>query len=104
MSRCWIINPDKILCVGLNYPLHAQEANLPVPGKPSVFVRFASSFAAPGQAVLRLRESEQLDYEAELAVVIGRPARRVSEADALDPGSACRGNRRATCVTATCSK
>ena len=86
-----ITNPDKILCVGLNYHLHAHEANLPIPGKPSVFVRFASSFAAAGQPVRRPQESEQFDYEAELAVVIGRRARRVSEADALDyvAGYAC---------------
>lgn len=86
-----ITNPDKILCVGLNYHLHAQEANLPIPAKPSVFVRFPSSFAAPGQAVRRPQESQQLDYEAELAVVIGRRARRVSEAAALDyvAGYAC---------------
>jgi 2-keto-4-pentenoate hydratase/2-oxohepta-3-ene-1,7-dioic acid hydratase in catechol pathway len=86
-----ITNPDKILCIGLNYHLHAQEAGLPVPARPSVFVRFASSFVAAGQPVRRPAESEQFDYEAELAVVIGRTARRVSEADAMDcvAGYAC---------------
>ncbi|WP_151638157.1 fumarylacetoacetate hydrolase family protein [Noviherbaspirillum aerium] len=78
-----VTNPDKILCVGLNYHLHAKEANMPIPARPSVFVRFASSFAGPDQPVLRPLESEQFDYEAELAVVIGRPARRVTEADAM---------------------
>lgn len=76
-------NPDKVLCVGLNYHLHAQEANMPIPHHPSVFVRFASSFSAQNQPVFRPRESEQFDYEAELAVVIGRTARRVEHADAL---------------------
>lgn len=79
-----IINPDKILCVGLNYRLHAEEAGMAIPAKPSIFVRFASSLAAQGQPVLRPAESEQFDYEAELAVVIGKPARRVSEAQAME--------------------
>lgn len=78
-----VTDPDKILCVGLNYHLHAKEANMPIPQRPSVFVRFASSFAGPDQPVLRPLESEQFDYEAELAVVIGRAARRVSETDAM---------------------
>jgi 2-keto-4-pentenoate hydratase/2-oxohepta-3-ene-1,7-dioic acid hydratase in catechol pathway len=86
-----IPNPDKILCVGLNYYLHAQEANVPLPAKPSLFVRFSSSFAGHGQPVLRPAESEQFDYEAELAVIIGRSARRVREGDALQyvAGYAC---------------
>jgi len=86
-----ITDPDKILCIGLNYHLHAQEANMPVPARPSVFVRFASSFAAHGQPVLRPRESEQFDYEAELAIVIGKPARRVAESEAMQyvAGYAC---------------
>jgi 2-keto-4-pentenoate hydratase/2-oxohepta-3-ene-1,7-dioic acid hydratase in catechol pathway len=86
-----IPNPDKILCVGLNYHAHAAEANLPVPAKPSVFVRFASSLVSQNEPVLRPAESEQFDYEAELAVVIGRRARRVAEADAMQyvAGYAC---------------
>ncbi|MDH0686350.1 fumarylacetoacetate hydrolase family protein [Achromobacter animicus] len=78
-----IPNPDKILCVGLNYHLHAQEANVPLPAKPSLFVRFSSSLTGHGQPVLRPAESEQFDYEAELAVIIGRSAHRVKEEDAL---------------------
>nr|WP_315594185.1 fumarylacetoacetate hydrolase family protein [uncultured Cupriavidus sp.] len=78
-----ITDPQKILCVGLNYPLHAKEANLPVPERPSLFVRFSSSFVGHGEPVLLPAESEQFDYEAELAVVIGRSARRVREEEAL---------------------
>jgi len=78
-----ITNPNKILCVGLNYLLHAQEANLSVPPRPSVFVRFSSSFVGHEQPVLRPAESEQFDYEAELAVIVGRRARHVSEAEAM---------------------
>lgn len=79
-----IVDAEKILCVGLNYLRHAEEAKQVVPQRPSVFVRFSSSFVGHGQPVIRPRESEQFDYEAEIAVVIGRRARRVSEADALE--------------------
>ena len=79
-----ITDPHKILCVGLNYFLHAQEANMSVPSSPSVFVRFSSSFVGHREFVVRPPESEQFDYEAELAVVIGRVARRVGEAEAMD--------------------
>jgi 2-keto-4-pentenoate hydratase/2-oxohepta-3-ene-1,7-dioic acid hydratase in catechol pathway len=78
-----IPDPDKILCIGLNYHLHAQEMGMAIPAKPSVFVRFPSSLAAHGQPVLLPRESEQFDYEAELAIVIGRRARKVSAESAL---------------------
>ncbi|CAB3807043.1 hypothetical protein LMG28614_06524 [Paraburkholderia ultramafica] len=78
-----ITEPHKILCVGLNYLLHAKEANLPVPTRPSVFVRFSSSFVGHEEPVLLPAESEQFDYEAEIAVIIGRRARRVSEAEAM---------------------
>ncbi|KCV65654.1 fumarylacetoacetate hydrolase family protein [Bordetella bronchiseptica] len=86
-----ITDPDKILCIGLNYRLHAEEAGMAIPARPSTFVRFAGSLAAQGQPVLRPAESDQFDYEAELAVIIGRPARRVSEARAMEhvAGYAC---------------
>lgn len=73
----------RILCVGLNYHQHAREAGMAVPSKPSIFVRFPSSLVGPGQPVLKPRESEQFDYEAELAVVIGRPGRRIGVKDAM---------------------
>lgn len=86
-----IPDPDKILCIGLNYRLHAEEAGMAIPARPSVFVRFAGSLAAQRQPVLRPPESDQFDYEAELAVIIGKPARRVSEAQAMEhvAGYAC---------------
>jgi 2-keto-4-pentenoate hydratase/2-oxohepta-3-ene-1,7-dioic acid hydratase in catechol pathway len=74
-----IVEPDKILCVGLNYFDHAKEANMPVPERPSLFVRFASSQVGHLASVERPRASHQFDYEAELAVVIGRTGRHVSE-------------------------
>jgi 2-keto-4-pentenoate hydratase/2-oxohepta-3-ene-1,7-dioic acid hydratase in catechol pathway len=86
-----ITNPDKIVCVGLNYHEHAREAKMAVPDKPSLFVRFAASQVGHLAPVVRPRASEQFDYEAELAVVIGKRARHVSEAEAYDyvAGYAC---------------
>ena len=78
-----ITDPAKILCVGLNYHQHALEAGMAVPAKPSIFVRFAASLVGAEQPVLRPRESDLFDYEAELAVVIGRPGRRIAAQDAM---------------------
>lgn len=78
-----IPDPEKILCIGLNYFLHAQEVNMQVPSNPSVFVRYPNSLVGQGQPVLRPPESEQFDYEAEMAVVIGRGGRRIPEAQAM---------------------
>ncbi|PHK94186.1 5-oxopent-3-ene-1,2,5-tricarboxylate decarboxylase [Pseudoroseomonas rhizosphaerae] len=75
--------PGKIICIGLNYALHAKEGNNPIPDYPAVFFRGPTSLAAHGQALLRSRVSEKFDYEAELAVVIGRRARHLGEAEAL---------------------
>lgn len=75
--------PGKILCIGLNYVEHAKEGNNPIPDYPAVFLRGPSSLAAPGGALLRPRVSQKFDYEAELAIVIGRRARHLTEADAL---------------------
>jgi len=79
-----IPNPDKILCVGVNYRPHIEEMGREVPNYPVVFVRFAGSQVGHGQAVIRPGVSEQFDFEGELAVVIGKRARQVSRADALD--------------------
>ena len=79
-----IPRPGKILCLGLNYSEHAAEGGHDVPDYPVVFMRIASSLVAPGAPVLRPRVSEQLDYEAELAVVIARRCHDVGEDEALD--------------------
>ena len=78
-----IPNPDKIICVGLNYLKHMEETGRERPKRPMLFTRFANTEVAHGQPMTRPRNSEQLDYEGELAVVIGRKARHISEADAL---------------------
>lgn len=78
-----IPEPRKILCIGLNYGAHVQESSRERPLHPSVFVRFADSFVGHGEATVRPFASEKFDYEAELAVVIGRPARHVREEEAM---------------------
>ena len=76
--------PPKILCVGLNYDDHLEESGLKKPVYPEIFARFATSLIAHQQPILRPRESVALDYEAELAVVIGKPGRRIPRDQALD--------------------
>jgi 2-keto-4-pentenoate hydratase/2-oxohepta-3-ene-1,7-dioic acid hydratase in catechol pathway len=76
--------PGKLICIGLNYRDHAKESNLPIPDKPIVFSKFSSAVIAPGEPVVIPRASQQVDYEAELAVVIGRRAKNVSADRAYD--------------------
>src|SRR6202044_2261548 len=76
--------PPKILCVGLNYDDHLAESGLQKPVYPEIFGRFATSLIAHQQAIRRPRESTTLDYEAELAVVIGKPGRRIPRDRALE--------------------
>ncbi|MFY9346000.1 MAG: fumarylacetoacetate hydrolase family protein [Planctomycetota bacterium] len=75
--------PGKILCIGLNYRDHAAEQNVELPKRPLLFSKFPTCVQAPGGAIRIPGGSTQTDYEAELAVVIGRRAARVSEADAM---------------------
>jgi 2-keto-4-pentenoate hydratase/2-oxohepta-3-ene-1,7-dioic acid hydratase in catechol pathway len=86
-----IPNPDKILCVGINYQKHIEETGRERPKKPMIFTRFANTQVGHGQPMIRPRNSEQLDFEGELAVVIGRRGRHIPEADALShvAGYAC---------------
>jgi 2-keto-4-pentenoate hydratase/2-oxohepta-3-ene-1,7-dioic acid hydratase in catechol pathway len=79
-----IARPGKLICIGLNYALHAKEGGNPIPDYPAVFLRVQSSLVGPDAPMLRpAGVSTKLDYEAELAVVIGSTARCVNEADAL---------------------
>ena len=79
-----IANPDKILCVGVNYRPHIEEMGREVPEHPVVFVRFPGSLVGHGEPIVRPQVSEQFDFEGELAVIIGKQARHVSRHDALD--------------------
>src|ERR1700693_2442779 len=76
--------PPKILCVGLNYDDHLEESGLKKPVYPEIFARFATSLIAHREPIRRPPESSALDYEAELAVVIGRSGRRIQPDRALD--------------------
>src|SRR5215475_1281908 len=78
-----IVQPGKIPCLGLNYADHAAEGGHQKPTYPSLFMRCATSLVAHGAPIIRPNCSVQLDYEAELAVIIGRRGRHVSQADAL---------------------
>ena len=75
--------PPKILCVGLNYDDHLEESGLKKPVHPEIFARFATSLIAHRAPIRRPPESTALDYEAELAVVIGKPGRRIPRDRAL---------------------
>jgi 2-keto-4-pentenoate hydratase/2-oxohepta-3-ene-1,7-dioic acid hydratase in catechol pathway len=74
----------KLLCVGINYLPHIKEMGRERPDRPVLFVRFGDSVVGHGQPLLQPRESEQFDFEGELAVIIGKRARRVSKERALE--------------------
>jgi acylpyruvate hydrolase len=79
-----IPHPGKVICVGLNYVAHAQEAGRDVPDYPVLFTKFADSLTGPYDPIPCPPESSAVDYEGELTVVIGSRARRVSRESALD--------------------
>jgi 2-keto-4-pentenoate hydratase/2-oxohepta-3-ene-1,7-dioic acid hydratase in catechol pathway len=79
-----IPNPGKIICVGLNYATHVAETGREQHDHPAIFTRWASTLVAAGAPLVRPRESARLDYEGELAVVIGKPGRRIAAANAID--------------------
>jgi 2-keto-4-pentenoate hydratase/2-oxohepta-3-ene-1,7-dioic acid hydratase in catechol pathway len=76
-------DPQRIVCVGINYRSHAEETGRDISPAPSVFLRLADTLLGHGQPLVRPRVSDHFDFEGELAVVIGRAGRHVSEADAL---------------------
>jgi 2-keto-4-pentenoate hydratase/2-oxohepta-3-ene-1,7-dioic acid hydratase in catechol pathway len=79
-----IQDPQKIVCIGLNYRSHAEEAGIDLPESPTFFAKFANALAAPATTVSLPQSSKKVDYEAEVAFVIGRRATRVSEDVALE--------------------
>lgn len=79
-----ITRPQKIIAIGLNYEDHAAETGGEIPEKPIVFAKYPNTIIGPGEAIRIPPITEQADYEAELAVVIGRPAKNVSESEALE--------------------
>ena len=79
-----ITNPDKILCVGLNYRDHQAETGHGGEDNPTIFVRFAAAQIGHGQNMVRPRESNTLDFEGEIAVIIGQHGRRIAPENWLD--------------------
>ena len=79
-----VAGTGKFVCIGLNYSDHAAEAGMQAPSEPIVFMKATSAIVGPNDDVLIPRGSEKTDWEVELAIVIGRTAKYVSEADALD--------------------
>jgi 2,4-diketo-3-deoxy-L-fuconate hydrolase len=79
-----ICRPSKMICVGLNYLKHAVEAKLPVPPEPIIFLKATSSLCGPNDDLIIPRGSTKMDYEVELAVIIGKKALYVSKEQAMD--------------------
>jgi 2,4-didehydro-3-deoxy-L-rhamnonate hydrolase len=80
---CPLAGIGKMVCIGLNYTDHAEEVRLPLPTEPTVFIKAPSALSGPSDPIVRPRGATKLDYEVELAAVIGREARYVDEARAL---------------------
>jgi 2-keto-4-pentenoate hydratase/2-oxohepta-3-ene-1,7-dioic acid hydratase in catechol pathway len=79
-----IARPSKILCIGLNYAKHAKETNAPIPAEPILFMKSTTSLSGPYDPIIIPKGSEKTDWEVELAIVIGKKASYVSEAEAMD--------------------
>ncbi len=79
-----LCRPSKIVCIGLNYAKHAQEAGMEIPKEPVLFFKATSAIVGPNDDVVIPRGSKKTDWEVELAVVIGKKASYVTEADALN--------------------
>jgi 2-keto-4-pentenoate hydratase/2-oxohepta-3-ene-1,7-dioic acid hydratase in catechol pathway len=76
--------PSKIVALGLNYRDHAQEVKMVIPKEPLIFLKPSTSVIGPGEAIIYPKISKRVDYEAELAIVIGKEAKKVSEERAAD--------------------
>ncbi|MEQ6376939.1 fumarylacetoacetate hydrolase family protein [Bacillaceae bacterium S4-13-58] len=79
-----ILRPQKIICVGLNYRKHADETKLPYPEYPILFNKYANALTGHNQVISIPRETKKVDYEVELAIIIGKEAKDVPEEKALD--------------------
>ena len=80
------LNPTSILCIGLNYKKHAEEGNLPIPEYPVLFMKQPNSIQNPNDPIIipKILESESVDYECELAIIIGKQCKNVNKSNALD--------------------
>jgi 2-keto-4-pentenoate hydratase/2-oxohepta-3-ene-1,7-dioic acid hydratase in catechol pathway len=76
-------NPEKVICIGLNYRDHAAETHASIPEVPTVFSKYANTLIGDGEPIVIPRVTQQVDYEAELAFVIGRGGRYIAESNAM---------------------
>src|SRR5688572_5894960 len=74
------VRPAKVVCVGLNYHSHIEEMGRPLPDHPTLFIKFADTLTGPYDDLVIPKVSAEVDWEVELGVVVGRPARNVDEA------------------------
>jgi acylpyruvate hydrolase len=79
-----VVRPSKIICLGLNYRDHAEESGMAIPDFPVLFARFPSSLMGHGAPIILPKVSNQLDWEAELVVVLGKGGKNIAEVDALN--------------------
>jgi acylpyruvate hydrolase len=82
--RAPILNPRKLICLGQNYADHAAEAQAPVPTEPILFSKYATSIIGPDEPILLPAVSQQVDFEVELACILGRGGRHIHTAHALE--------------------
>jgi len=82
--RAPILSPPKIVCLGLNYRDHAEEAGAKIPEEPIIFMKPRTSIVGPGEPVIKPRFVEELDYEVELAIIIGRKGKDIPVSEASD--------------------
>lgn len=79
-----VADPRKIICVGLNYKDHAAESGAPIPKDPVLFSKYATALIGHGEAIVLPRVSQEVDYEAEFVIVVGKKGRHLTPANALD--------------------
>ena len=84
-----IPDPPKVICIGLNYRDHATESGAPIPKEPVLFSKFATAILGPGEAIRLPAVSQQVDYEAELVLVVGKKGRHIRAADAMTYLAGC---------------
>jgi 2-keto-4-pentenoate hydratase/2-oxohepta-3-ene-1,7-dioic acid hydratase in catechol pathway len=84
-----IPDPPKVICIGLNYRDHAAESGAPIPREPVLFSKFSTAIIGPGEAIRLPAVSREVDYEAELVLVVGKKGRRLSAAMALEHLAGC---------------
>ncbi|OQX51966.1 MAG: hypothetical protein B5M53_09900 [Candidatus Cloacimonas sp. 4484_209] len=83
-NKVRLATPDKIICIGLNYKDHCEEQNRPFPEYPILFSKFNTAVVGPDDAVIKPAITQKLDYEGELAFIIGKEGRHIDEKDAME--------------------